>query len=254
MEERTREGHALSVTDAVKSYGSVRALDRITVSVRYGEFVALLGPNGAGKTTLFQVLTGLFVPDSGTIEIARHDIRESAVPALGSLGIVFQAPTLDPELSILANLRFHTDLHGLPRRVANERIHKELRRFSLSDRRKEPIRNLSGGNRRRIELARALLHDPAILLMDEPTVGLDPQSRRDILATVLELRRERGIAVLWATHLVDEADKADRVVILHRGRILVDGTSETTMEQTGESSLSDAFLKLTCDPEESMAA
>jgi ABC-2 type transport system ATP-binding protein len=254
MQERTREGQALAITEVVKSYGSVRALDGVSISVPYGEFVALLGPNGAGKTTLFQVLTGLFVPDSGVIEIARHDIRENAVPALGSLGIVFQAPTLDPELSILANLRFHTDLQGMPRRVANQRIASELDRFALADRRKDPVRNLSGGNRRRVELARSLLHDPAILLMDEPTVGLDPQSRRDILSTVLQLRRERRIAVLWATHLVDEAEKADRAVILHRGRVLVDGTAEAILKRTNAASLSDAFFSLTRDPEEAAAA
>lgn len=249
MTATKREGTALRVADAVKSYGPVRALDGVTLSVEHGEFVVLLGPNGAGKTTLFQILSGLFVPDSGVVEIDGYDIRENAVPALGSLGIVFQTPTMDQELSVLANLKFHTDLHGIPRKIANQRIESELKRFDLADRQKEPIRNLSGGNRRRVELARSLLHDPSILLMDEPTVGLDPQSRRDILNAVLELRIERGIATLWSTHLVDEAEKADRVIVLHKGKMLVEGTSEELIEQSGESTLSSAFLKLTFDPD-----
>jgi len=241
--------NALNVVEAVKSYGLVRALNGVTLSVEQGEFVALLGPNGAGKTTLFQVLTGLFVPDSGVIEINGYDIRENAVPALGSLGIVFQTPTLDPELSVLANLRFHTDLHGIPRKIANARIGDELERFSLVDRKKDPVRNLSGGNKRRVELARALLHEPSILLMDEPTVGLDPQSRRDIVEAVQQLREERGISTLWSTHLVDEAEKADRVIVLHKGKVLVEGKKEKLMEVSGEDSLSSAFLKLTHDPD-----
>ena len=241
--------NALNVVEAVKSYGLVRALNGVTLSVEQGEFVALLGPNGAGKTTLFQVLTGLFVPDSGVIEINGYDIRENAVPALGSLGIVFQTPTLDPELSVLANLRFHTDLHGIPRKIANARIGDELERFSLVDRKKDPVRNLSGGNKRRVELARALLHEPSILLMDEPTVGLDPQSRRDIVEAVQQLREERGISTLWSTHLVDEAEKADRVIVLHKGKVLVEGKTAKLMEVSGEDSLSSAFLKLTHDPD-----
>ena len=244
MEPRNA-GLALSVVDVVKSYGNIRALDGVTIAVRPGEFVALLGPNGAGKTTLFQILTGLFVPDSGTIEVDGHDIRENAVPALGSLGIVFQTPTLDPELSILSNLKFHTNLHGLTRSVARKRIDYELERFDLTDRAKDPVRNLSGGNKRRVELARSLLHEPSILLMDEPTVGLDPKSRRDIIRMVLSLRKERGIAVLWASHLVDEAEQADRIVVLHKGKVLVHGTREETLTLTGTDSLNDAFFKLT---------
>ena len=237
--------NALNVVEAVKSYGLVRALNGVTLSVEQGEFVALLGPNGAGKTTLFQVLTGLFVPDSGVIEINGYDIRENAVPALGSLGIVFQTPTLDPELSVLANLRFHTDLHGIPRKIANARIGDELERFSLVDRKKDPVRNLSGGNKRRVELARALLHEPSILLMDEPTVGLDPQSRRDIVEAVQQLREERGISTLWSTHLVDEAEKSDTVVILNKGNIIKNNTSNQIIKDTDTSTLHDAFVSLT---------
>ncbi len=240
-----RSDIALSVTDVVKSYGPNKALDGVTITVRRGEFVALLGPNGAGKSTLFQLLSGLFTPDGGAIEVAGFDIRKNAVPALSSLGIVFQAPTLDQELSVLANLRFHTDLHGILPRVAKERIASELAAVGLTERQHDPVRNLSGGNKRRVELARALLHEPTILLMDEPTVGLDPRSRREILTHVLNLKRERRIAVLWATHLVDEAEESDRVVVMRNGKVLTSGTSADLRRDVGTKTLSEAFLKLT---------
>ncbi|MBM3506862.1 MAG: ATP-binding cassette domain-containing protein [Alphaproteobacteria bacterium] len=236
---------ALAVSDLVKTYGSTKALDGVSLGVRRGEFVALLGPNGAGKSTLFQLLSGLFTPDGGSIEVAGHDIRKNAVPALSSLGIVFQSPTLDQELSILANLRFHTDLHGMPRGIANARIAAELGAVGLVERQHDPVRTLSGGNKRRVELARALLHEPSILLMDEPTVGLDPRSRREILTHVLMLKRERKIAVLWATHLVEEAEESDRVVVMARGKVLRSGTSADLRREMGTETLSEAFLELT---------
>ncbi len=245
MTSPAKDGVALSVLDVVKSYGPIRALDGVSISVKRGEFVALLGPNGAGKSTLFQLLTGLFVPDSGLIEVDGYDIRKTAVPALGSLGVVFQSPTLDPELSLRANLRFHTDMHGIPASIAKVRIEEELKVFGLSERAKDPVRTLSGGNRRRVELARALLHDPSILLMDEATVGLDPRSRHEMVDMVFDLRDQRGIAVLWATHLVEEVERADRVIVLHRGKVLKEGTPAQIIDGTGTQNLSDAFLKLT---------
>jgi NitT/TauT family transport system ATP-binding protein len=207
--------------------------------------------HAAGKTTLFQLLTGLFVPDSGSISIMNRDIRRDAVPALAHLGIVFQQPTLDPELSIRANLRFHAQLHGMERRRMNERINAELERVELTERANDRVRTLSGGNRRRVELARALLHDPKLLLMDEPTVGLDPASRRDILTYVLSLRAEKRVGVLWATHLVDEAQMAERVIVLHRGHVLRDTTPAQLVRETGAQSLDDAFLRLTASDEPS---
>ncbi len=236
---------ALAVTDVVKTYGSNRALDGVSMSVRRGEFVALLGPNGAGKSTLFQLLSGLFTPNAGTIEVAGFDIRKNAVPALSSLGIVFQAPTLDPELSVLSNLKFHTELHGIPPSSARARIATELAHVGLTERQKEPVRNLSGGNKRRVELARSLLHDPSILLMDEATVGLDIRSRREILNTVLRLKRERQLAILWATHLVDEAEEADRIIVMLKGKVVKTGTPDDLRRDLGTKTLGEAFLKLT---------
>src|SRR5262249_61557770 len=156
----------------VKTYGPVRAVDGVNLLAKSGEFVALLGPNGAGKTTLFQLLSGLFAADSGRIEVMGHDMARDPVPALARLGIVFQQPTLDLELTVTANLLFHAGLHGIAREVAQPRIERELSRLGLAARAHDKAAQLSGGNRRRIELARALLHEPRLLLMDEPTVGL----------------------------------------------------------------------------------
>lgn len=235
----------LAVKDVRKSFGRVEALKGASLSLGSGEFVALLGQNGAGKSTLFQLLSGLFVPDDGTITVAGFDIRQNAVPALSKLGIVFQAATLDPELSVQANLVFHTRLFGIGRRDAQARITQSLERFGLTERAADKVRTLSGGNRRRVELARALIHKPEILLMDEPTVGLDPASRRDLLEHVLKLCQEEHLGVLWATHLVDEAEKASRVVVLHKGQVLRNATPQTLMRDEGTENLADAFLKLT---------
>ena len=211
---------ALEVQGLGKSYGPLKALDEVSLAVAGGEFVGLLGPNGAGKTTLFQILSGLFVPDAGRVMVLGHDVRHSATAALAGIGVVFQQPTLDLDLSVRSNLRFSARLHGMSRARRRERIEAELGRLGLSERADAPARTLSGGNRRRVELARALVHEPSVLLMDEATVGLDPASRRQLLDYVLELRRERPVGVLWATHLVDEVERADRVIILHRGRVL----------------------------------
>jgi len=236
---------ALHLDKVVKTYGAVRAVDGVSLAAKAGEFIALLGPNGAGKTTLFQLLSGLFTADSGTIEVMGHDMARDPVPALARLGIVFQQPTLDLELSVTANLLFHAGLHGIPRGLAQERIAKELARLGLTERAHDKAAQLSGGNRRRIELARALLHQPSLLLMDEATVGLDPQSRGDLLKLILEMRAERGVAVLWATHLCDEVIDADRVIVLHRGKVLADTTPATLVSSMAAKSIEEAFLAMT---------
>jgi ABC-2 type transport system ATP-binding protein len=236
---------ALLLDDVVKTYGAVRAVDGVSLRASAGEFVALLGPNGAGKTTLFQLLSGLFVPDSGRIVIMGHDMRHDPVPALAQLGIAFQQPTLDLELTVMGNLLFHAGLHGIPRAVAKMRIAKELARLGLAQHAHDKAAKLSGGNRRRVELARALLHEPRLLLMDEPTVGLDPASRSDLLKSILALRTERSVAVLWATHLCDEVTNADRVVVLHRGKVLADTTPAGLVASADTATIEQAFLKLT---------
>jgi ABC-2 type transport system ATP-binding protein len=228
-----------------KSYQGHPALREVSLTLQRGERVALLGPNGAGKSTLLQLLTGLFVPDSGDIHILGHDLRQHAPRALARLGVVFQQPALDLDLSVRANLRFHCDLHGLPRAQADALIEADLARMGLGEYIDKACRTLSGGNRRKIELVRALLHRPAVLLMDEATVGLDPASRVQLLEAVEALRLERGVATLWATHLVEEVEQAQRVVVLHKGQLRHEGPVASLLQATGQDSLQKAFLALT---------
>jgi ABC-2 type transport system ATP-binding protein len=240
-----RDAPALLLDNVVKTYGSIRAVDGVSFSAAPGVFIALLGPNGAGKTTLFQLLAGLFVADSGRIEIMGQDMRRNPVPALAKLGIVFQQPTLDLELTVIGNLLFHAGLHGMPRAVAMSRIEADLARLGLAKRAHDKTAQLSGGNRRRVELARALLHEPRVLLMDEPTVGLDPASRSDLLKLMLSMRTERSVAVLWATHLCDEVSGADRVIVLHHGKVLADTTPARLVAEAGAQTIEQAFLAMT---------
>ena len=231
-----------------KAYGARPALEGVDLAVHAGEFVALLGPNGAGKSTLFQLLTGLFDADAGELRVCGEDMRRTPVRALGRIGVVFQQMTLDLDLSVEANLVFHARLHGIGGAESRARLADVLARVGLAERRADRVRELSGGNRRKVELARALLHRPAVLLMDEATVGLDPASRRHLLDEVLALRAA-GVGVLWATHLVDEAEAADRVLVLHRGELLAAGPPAGLTAAAQCASLSEAFLKLTGAPQ-----
>ncbi|MEY4978193.1 MAG: Daunorubicin/doxorubicin resistance ATP-binding protein DrrA [Pseudomonadota bacterium] len=219
----------LQATDLHKAYNGKPALKGVSVSLHAGEMLALLGPNGAGKSTLLQLLTGLFTPDQGHISVLGHDMREQPARALAGLGVVFQQSALDLDLSVMANLLFHTDLHGLPRALARERIRTQLTRMGLQDQTTATVRSLSGGTRRKVELVRALLHAPQVLLMDEATVGLDPASRQQLLQSVQTLCREQGLAVLWATHLIEEVKTADRLLLLHQGTVRFDGSIDRFM-------------------------
>jgi ABC-2 type transport system ATP-binding protein len=236
---------AIEMRGLGKRYGKRVALDGLTLALAAGTFVALLGPNGAGKSTLFQLLTGLFVADFGEARVAGHSIRHDAVAALHNIGIVFQQPSLDLDLTVERNLRFHAALHGLPRAVAAERIAAGCAALGIEADRERTVRELSGGNRRKVELVRALLHRPAVLLMDEASVGLDPKSRRDLLAALRTDVAARGSCVLWATHLVDEAAQADRVLVLHQGRLLADGTPAEVSAALGGASLEAGFIART---------
>ncbi len=244
-EPATEDPPLLVVDGIAKSYGRKPALEGVSFAIQAGRYVSLLGPNGAGKTTLFQLLAGLFVPDSGTVRVQGRDLRRDAVRALSSIGFVFQQATLDLDLTVRANLAFHGRLHGLSTSEIHRRTELELRQVDLEDRIDDRTRTLSGGQRRRVELARSLIHQPRILLMDEPTVGLDPPSRSDLLEYVLQLKRERSMAVLWATHLVDEAEVADHVLMLHEGTIRQAGAPGELIRRAGVSNLHDTLVHFT---------
>lgn len=238
----------LAISALSKCYGARSALDGLTLALAPGSFNVLLGPNGAGKSTLFQLLTGLFAPDGGEVQVDGIALRQRPAAALARIGVVFQQMSLDLDLSVQRNLRFHADLHGLPRALAEARIAEGCAAAGLGAELARPVRELSGGNRRKVELVRALLHRPALVLMDEPTVGLDPASRRELLAGLLADVRQRGTAVLWATHLVEEAAQADRVLVLHQGRLLADGTPPEVTAALGGDSLEQAFIRATARP------
>jgi ABC-2 type transport system ATP-binding protein len=228
-----------------KRYGSRAALESLSIDIAAGEFVALLGPNGAGKSTLFQLLTGLFVADEGEVEVAGHSMRTAPVAALRHIGVVFQQIALDMDLTVRRNLLFHAGLHGLPRRTAQARIAEGCARLGLEPELDRKARELSGGNRRKVELVRAALHRPSVFLMDEATVGLDPKSRQDLLAALHAEVRGRGACVLWATHWVEEALPADRVLVLHCGKLLADGTPAQVTRALGADTLEAGFIART---------
>ncbi len=234
---------ALSVTGLSYAFGQRQVLHDVSFTVQPGDFSVLLGLNGAGKTTLFALITRLYSARLGKIAVYGHDTERDPLAALGLLGVVFQQSTLDLDLTVAQNLYYHAALHGMTRAAAAPRIEEELARIDLLDRAAEKVRALSGGQKRRVELARALLHEPSLLLLDEPTVGLDMESRQFLLQHVQSLCRTRALGVLWATHLIDEAADASRIIVLHHGRILADDAPHA-VTQPGET-LKSAFDRLT---------
>lgn len=236
---------ALGVRSVSHAFGARKALDDVSFDIAQSRFCVLLGPNGAGKTTLYSLITRLYNSTSGTIEVLGHDVRRASGAALRRLGCVFQQRTLDLDLTARQNLMYHGALHGMSRSEIRRRAVEELERVGLQDRAGDKIRALSGGQMRRIEIARSLLHRPRLLLLDEPTVGLDVEARRDILERVRQLCRDEGVAVLWATHLLDEVPEDAQVIVLHEGRVLADGDRDALERQTGAPDLAGAFSKLT---------
>jgi ABC-2 type transport system ATP-binding protein len=233
---------ALRIAGVSHSFGAFKALQGVSLVVGEGDFVALLGVNGAGKTTLFSLVTRLYDSVSGTIEVCGQDMRRNPGPALAQLGIVFQSRALDADLTVAQNLAYHAALHGLPRNLARERASEVLAQVGLADRAKVRVAALSGGQQRRAEIARALLHRPRLLLLDEATVGLDVRARREVVRLVRDLAGEAGVGVLWATHLLDEIEPDDTVVVLHQGRVLA---ADRADRLAGGRSLAEAFLALT---------
>jgi ABC-2 type transport system ATP-binding protein len=236
---------ALSISGVSHSYGARRALIDVDFTVAPASFTALLGLNGAGKSTLFSLVTRLFGIQVGGIRIFGHDIGQSPGEALRLMGVVFQPRTLDLDLSVMQNLLYHAALHGIGRRDARLRSEEVLSRIGLADRAGSKVRNLSGGQMRRLEIARALLHRPRLLLLDEATVGLDVKARADMLSHVRQLVTEQGIGVLWATHLFDEIIPSDDLVILHQGRVLARGEVTRVLKDSGADDINSAFMRLT---------
>jgi ABC-2 type transport system ATP-binding protein len=239
------EPDALTVDGLTHKIGDRVVLQDIALTVPAGRFVTLLGPNGAGKTTLLSLVTRLYNAQQGSISVFGHDVRKESSAALSMMGVVFQQRAIDPDLTARQNLSYHAALHGLPGKVARARIATEFERMNLVEDADRKIRTLSGGESRRIEIARALLHNPKLLLCDEATVGLDVRSRADILADVRGLVRDRAMAVLWATHLIDEVEPEDFVIILHRGKVRRQGSAAEIAAALGADGLNDAFRRVT---------
>ena len=235
----------LNVHNITYQYGSKTALDDVSFNLESAQFCALLGPNGAGKSTLFSLMTRLLVSPVGTIKLAGHDIAKEPGAALGKMGVVFQQQTLDLDMTVLQNMRYFAALQGLSGKQAQRNIDAALERLAMSERTHEKVRALNGGHRRRMEIARALVHEPKVLLLDEPTVGLDTQSRKAITAHVHELS-EAGLLVFWATHLVDEIEPDDAVIVLHQGRVLAQDRAKAI---AGDGTLTDAFIGMTHIPD-----
>lgn len=236
---------ALVVRGVSHAFGEKKVLKGVSLTVEQGGFVVLLGLNGAGKSTLFSLVTRLYDNVSGEILIRGSDVRRKPSAALQRLGVVFQSRTLDSDLSLLQNLKYHAALHGMNTRVATERAMEALEVVGLADRAKEKIRALSGGQARRVEIARSLMHRPDLLLLDEATVGLDIGSRESVVGIVRDLVDRRGLGVLWATHLMDEVKPTDHIVVLHKGEVLYDGSVPGFLAKTKAASVSAAFRVIT---------
>jgi ABC-2 type transport system ATP-binding protein len=236
----------IRVDNLVKKFGEVTAVNGVSFHVEPGEIFAFLGPNGAGKTTTIQMLTTLLRPDGGEIRIDGLDPRVKPYEVRRRFGIVFQDPSLDGELTAYENMELHGVLYHVPRRVRHTRTEQLLTAFELWDRRDTLVKQFSGGMRRRLEIARGLLHTPRILFLDEPTLGLDPQSRNQMWTQVKHLNASEGVTVFLTTHYMDEADRvAQRIAVIDHGRIVAQGTSQSLKEQTKTDSLEAAFLALT---------
>lgn len=241
----TSAPHSLVVSGVSHAFGEKQVLNNVSLTVEQGQFAVLLGLNGAGKSTLFSLITRLYDNVSGEILIRGFDVRRKPTSALQRLGVVFQSRTLDSDLSLVQNLKYHAALHGMNTRDAGERAMEVLEVVGLAERAKEKIRALSGGQARRVEIARSLMHRPDLLLLDEATVGLDIGSRESVVRIVRDLVASRGLGVLWATHLMDEVKPTDHIIVLHRGRVMYDGSVPGFLTKTNSESVSTAFRVIT---------
>lgn len=236
----------IRVESLVKKFGDFTAVDHVSFEVAQGEIFAFLGPNGAGKTTTIKMLTTLLAPTGGTIEVDGLDPRKRAHEVRKRFGIVFQDASLDGDMTAQENMELHGIFYHVPRKIRIGRTEELLRQFELWERRNEQVKLFSGGMKRRLEIARALLHTPRILFLDEPTLGLDVQTRNQLWTQVKHLNQTEGVTVFLTTHYMDEADRvAQRIAIMDHGKLVAQGSSQELKRQTGTESLEDAFLALT---------
>jgi ABC-2 type transport system ATP-binding protein len=236
----------IEVKNLVKKFAEFTAVDQVSFAVGKGEIFAFLGPNGAGKTTTIKMLTTLLRPTSGSVQIDGLDPATHAHEVRKRFGIVFQDPSLDGEMTAYENMELHGVLYHVPRKIRTERIEQLLRLFELWERRKELVKLFSGGMKRRLEIARGFLHTPKILFLDEPTLGLDPQTRNQLWTHVKHVNQTEGVTVFLTTHYMDEADRvAQRIAIIDHGKIVAQGSPQELKQSTGKESLEDVFLALT---------
>jgi ABC-2 type transport system ATP-binding protein len=224
---------AVEVEELHYFYGDREALAGVSFSVARGEIFALLGPNGGGKTTLFKILSTLLCATSGSVRLLGYDLSKAASAVRACLGVVFQQPSLDRKLTVLENLKHHGHLYTLSGRDLHQRALAMLRRLGLAERAHDLVETLSGGLQRRVELAKALLHQPAVLVLDEPSTGLDPGARRDFMSYLQQLREQEGVTILLTTHVMEDAERCDRVGILHAGRLVALGAPEALKQSIG---------------------
>ncbi len=241
-------GAAIAASGLGKDFGAIRALEHLDLEVRDAEFFGCLGPNGAGKTTTVHLFATLLQPSRGTARVAGHDVVRESLQVRRRIGLVFQDTTLDRDLTVEENLRFAARLWNLPGRVVTPRIDQLLGQFGLAERRRDPVRTLSGGMRRAVDIARGILHEPRVLFLDEPTAGLDPRARRSLWALIRRLRESSGLTVFLTTHYVEEAEPCDRVAVLDRGRLVALGTPAELKREAGVASLEEVFLARTGHP------
>jgi ABC-2 type transport system ATP-binding protein len=236
----------IEVKNLVRKFGDLTAVDNVSFSVNRGEIFAFLGPNGAGKSTTIRMLTTLLHPTSGEIKVNGFNAVHDQDKVRHSFGIVFQDPSLDDELTAWENMEFHGVLYGVPKDIRKSRIEELMKFVGLWDRKDSLVKNFSGGMKRRLEIARGLLHHPKILFLDEPTLGLDPQTRNHIWSYIQNLNKTEGITIFFTTHYIEEADGiAGRVAVIDHGKIIASGTPQELKDSVSTATLEDAFLKLT---------
>ena len=242
----SNNSNIIEVNSLTKKFGDITAVDDISFSIKRGDIFAFLGPNGAGKTTTIKMLTTLLNPTSGHIRIDGNNPATDQNKIRRSFGIVFQDPSLDDELTAYENMEFHGCLYRVPKDIRRQRIEELLKFVELWDRRKDLVKTFSGGMSRRLEVARGLIHHPKILFLDEPTLGLDPQTRNHIWSHINKLNENEKMTVFLTTHYMEEAEKvARKIAVIDHGKIIAQGTSSELKERTGTSTLEEAFLKLT---------